>query len=219
MKEVGTWFGWGGRRSEKKRLRRVGDAAGWEPGPTDGASRGTRGLSRSGPQALVQPKDGANAGRRLPKTQTRIGYRDSCNGCSCAELAGGQAQLPHSTKRRTCGFISSHLTLALAQAWQAWATRPAPGEELTRRRFVPSSSWWLVRWRLRRSARENALEHICRQVRRSRDHHRRPGKTCITGKPLAKSVGCNVSLLSVSTRVSRLGWRTNLKMFRTGVSA
>lgn len=37
------------------------------------------------------------------------------------------------------GFISSHLTRALAQAWQAWATRPAPGDELMRLLLVPLS--------------------------------------------------------------------------------
>lgn len=63
-------------------------------------------------------------------------------------------------RQRAQGFASSHLTRALAQARQAWATRPAPGDELMRRRLeLPSTSSWLARCLFSRSARAKAFAH------------------------------------------------------------
>lgn len=60
---------------------------------------------------------------------------------------------------REHGLNSSHLTRAEAQARQACDTRPALGDESTRRRLLVLS-WslaWLAAWRFRRSARAKAL--------------------------------------------------------------
>ncbi len=107
----------------------------------------------------------------------------------------------------TCGFISSHFTRAFAHEVQAWATRLAEGTELKRLRFGPLTSWWLARWRFRRSARANPLEHICSPVlvgAAGGEEMRGGGKggTRITGKALAQGVGCDMSLGLVSKKGS-----------------
>lgn len=68
---------------------------------------------------------------------------DRCSKCIAAAdpasvLAYSQFKLR--LRHLVHGLTSSHLTRALAQAWQAWATRPAPGDELMRRLLVPLAS-------------------------------------------------------------------------------
>ena len=89
---------------------------------------------------------------------------DRCSRCiAAAEPASAVAcsQLMPRAWQRVQGLDSSHLTRAFAQAWQAWATLAAAGDELSRRFLVlPSSlSSWFARCRFRRSARPNALPH------------------------------------------------------------
>jgi hypothetical protein len=70
-------------------------------------------------------------------------------------------------RQRLQGLTSSHLTRAVAQCRQACDTRPAPGEDVVRRRFlVASLSFsWLAACRLRRSARAKALPHTWQKKR------------------------------------------------------
>lgn len=83
---------------------------------------------------------------------------------AAAEPASEEAysQVRFLFRQRVQGLDSSHLTRAFAHAWQAWATRPALGDELIRLRLVELSfSSWLERCLLRRSARPKAFPHTC----------------------------------------------------------
>lgn len=88
-------------------------------------------------------------------------FAERCSRCmAAAEPASEEAysQLRLRVRHLVQGFCSSHLTRALAQAWQAWATRPAPGDELMRRFLLPLPlSSWLARCLLSRSARPKAF--------------------------------------------------------------
>lgn len=88
-------------------------------------------------------------------------FAERCKRCiAAAEPASDEAysQVKLRLRHLVQGLDSSHLTRAFAQAWQACATRPAPGDELMRRLLVPlPSSSWLARCLFSRSARPKAL--------------------------------------------------------------
>lgn len=94
-------------------------------------------------------------------------FAERCSRCmAAAEPASEEAysQLRLRVRHLVQGFCSSHLTRALAQAWQAWATRPAPGDELMRRFLLPLPlSSWLARCLLSRSARPKAFRQTWAQ--------------------------------------------------------
>jgi hypothetical protein len=81
---------------------------------------------------------------------------EKCIKCMAAvEGASVETQVSLRLTQRLHGFVSSHLTLAMAHERHACETRPAPGEVVVRRRFLGESLSWLATWRLSRSLRAN----------------------------------------------------------------